>query len=332
MDTEEIRREIEPYVVNGELTWDNFDKVFDFLLKKDQYTVADIIQDDLKIALVDELSADFLPPAVKDANEITASNKELIKLIQEGDEQAQQDLCIKNSKLVAKFALKYWRKFPDKLELDDLIQEGNIGLITAAERFKFDKETEFSTYAVFWIEQKIMRAISNTGLAVRLPVQLVQKILKATRIDKELQTTVLDVRKRLELIAQKMEMNSEDIRRLFKLRDVYFRLISLDVNVGEDMDTPLANFIPDEKAKLEDNVSLVLLREQIEDVLETLSKREREVLILRYGLEDGTTRTLEEVGKIFKVTRERIRQIENTALRKLRHPSRSKKLKDFLDF
>lgn len=332
MDTEEIRKEVESYVVNGELTWDNFEKIFDYLPKKDQYTVAEIIQDDLKIALVDELSADFAPPIVKDAVEITASNKELIRLIQAGDEQAQQDLCIKNNKLVVKFALKYWRKFPDKLELDDLIQEGNIGLITAAERFKFDKETEFSTYAVFWIEQKIMRAISNTGLAVRLPVQLVQKILKATRIDKELQTNVLDVRKRIELVAQRMELKSEDVRRLFKLRDVYFRLISLDVNVGEDMDTPLANFIPDERSKLEDDVSLVLLREQIDDVLETLSPRERDVLILRYGLEDGTTRTLEEVGKIFKLTRERIRQIENKALRKLRHPSRSKKLKDFLDF
>ncbi len=249
--------------------------------------------------------------------------------ISEGDEEAKKKLAEANLRLVVSIAKRYVGR---GMQFLDLIQEGNIGLITAAERFKFDKETEFSTYAVFWIEQKIMRAISNTGLAVRLPVQLVQKILKATRIDKELQTNVLDVRKRIELVAQRMELKSEDVRRLFKLRDVYFRLISLDVNVGEDMDTPLANFIPDERSKLEDDVSLVLLREQIDDVLETLSPRERDVLILRYGLEDGTTRTLEEVGKIFKLTRERIRQIENKALRKLRHPSRSKKLKDFLDF
>lgn len=340
MNTDYLLKTIRPFVRDNQLTYDDFEKIFGFLPLKEQYPIAYAIQDDLKIELVDEIVSspvaeeiptENAPLIVRRAGEIKMPNKLLIRLIQDGDEQARQDICVKNSGLVEKFALKYWKKFPDKLDLDDLRQEGNIGLITAAERFNFDKETEFSTYATFWIVQKIMRVIADTGLAVRLPVHLFWKILKASKLDKDFQLRGFEVRKRLELIADEMGTTSEEVRELFKLRDVYFRLISLDMPVGEESDTPLAEFIPDESTTVEDDVSLVLLREQIENVLETLSPREREVLILRFGLDDERERTLEEVGKIFNITRERIRQIEAKALRKLRHPARSKKLKDFLD-
>ena len=289
MNTEYLLKTIRPFVKDNQLTYDDFEKIFGFLPLKEQYPIAYTIQDDLKIELVDEIASlpvaeeiptENAPLIVRRAAEIKMPNKLLIRLIQDGDEQARQDICVKNSGLIEKFALKYWKKFPDKLDLDDLRQEGNIGLITAAERFNFDKETEFSTYATFWIEQKIMRAVANTGLAVRLPVHLFEKILKASKLDKDFQLRGFEVRKRLELIADEIGTSSEEVRELFKLRDVYFRLISLDMPVGEDMDTPLAEFIPDESTMIEDEVSLVLLREQIENVLYALSQREREVLIL----------------------------------------------------
>ena len=159
---------------------------------------------------------------------------------------------------------------------------------------------------------------------------ITEKILKASKLDREFQIQNIDVRKRLELIAQEMNTTSEKVRELFKWRDVYFRIASLDKPVGEDMDTPLMEFIPDEE-NLDEKISFILLREQLDEALRTLTPREKNVLRLRFGLEDGKERTLEDVGKIFNVTRERIRQIEAKALRKLRHPARSKKLKDFLD-
>ena len=321
MNTQYILKEIQPFVVDRRLTYDDFEKCFGFLPLKEQYPICYAIQDELQIELVDEITdappeeelpAELAPLIVKDPREIKVPNKFLIRLIQDGDEKARQDLCVKNSGLVAKFALKYSQILSNKLEPEDLIQEGNIGLLKAAEKFDFDKDTEFSTYAVYWIEQAITRAIYDTGLTVRLPVHLVEKIRKATDLDKQFQIQNVETRRRLELIAEEMGTDSEDVRRLFKLRDVYLHIKSLDMPV------------------LEETVSLLLLREQLEKVLAALTERERKVLTLRFGLEDGKARTLEEVGKIFNVTRERIRQIEAKALRKLRHPARSKKLRDFL--
>lgn len=339
MNTQYLLKQIRPYVKDNKLTYDDFEKVFGFLPLKEQYPICYAIQDDLNIELVDEITSEpeeedspeeVAPLIFRDAHEIKIPNKFLIRLIQAGDEQARQDLCVKNSRLVGKFALKHSKIISNKLELEDLIQEGNLGLIKAAERFDFTKDTEFSTYAVWWIEQAIKRAIIDTGLTVRLPAHLVEKIFKATNLDKKFQIQNIETRQRLELIAQEMETTSEDVRRLFKLRDVYLHIRSLDEPVKEENDTLLADFIPDEKNPLEETVSLMLLREHMEKVLGTLTERERDVLKLRYGLEDGKERTLEEVGKIFKVTRERIRQIEAKALRKLRHPAHSKKLRDFL--
>lgn len=218
------------------------------------------------------------------------------------------------------------------MTLEDLAQEGFIGMLTAAEKFDLSKDTAFSTYATWWIMQAVGRAIIDTGFTVRLPVHLVESIQKATRLDIKFQLQDIELRKRLELIADEMETTSEEIRRLFKLREIYRQIVSLDMPVGEESDTPLADFIPDEDAPTpEDAAMFILLKEQLDETLSTLKTREKEVLNLRYGLEDGRERTLEEVGKIFGVTRERIRQIEAKALRKLRHPAHSKKLREFLD-
>lgn len=339
MNTQYLLKQIQSFVVGNRLTYDDFEKIFGFLPLKEQYPICYAIQDELKIELVDEiisepqeekLPAELAPLILKDPREIKVPNKFLIRLIQEGDEQARQDLCVKNSGLVAKFALKYSQILSNKLEPEDLIQEGNIGLLRAAEKFDFTKDSEFSTYAVPWIEQAVTRAIADTGLIVRLPVHLVEKILKATKLDQKLQLQNVETRRRLELIAEEMGTDSEDVRRLFKLRDVYLHIKSLDMPIDEEHETPLADFIPDEKNPLEETVSLLLLREQLEKILAVLTERERKVLTLRFGLEDGRYRTLEEVGKIFNVTRERIRQIEAKAIRKLRHPARSEKLRDFL--
>ena len=184
MNIDAINKEIRPYVVNGELTYSDFDKIFGFLPRKEQYPIAYTIQDDLKIELVDEITSapveekvpdETLPLIFRTAREIPASNKILVDLIQSGDEQARQDICIKNQGLVAKYANYYFKKFPGSLELEDLIQEGNIGMLKAAEKFDIRRGYEFSTYATYWIVQSITRAIMYTGLTVRLPVHLVEK-------------------------------------------------------------------------------------------------------------------------------------------------------------
>ena len=334
-----LLKQIRPYVKDNRLTYDDFDKIFGFLERREQYAIVDALRDNLKIELVDEIDsppeeeeipAEVAALIVRKPHEIKVPNKFLVRLIQSGDEQARQDLCVKNSGLVGKFAVKCHKKFPCKLTLEDLMQEGFIGMLRAAEKFDFNHDTQFSTYATWWIVQAIQRAIIDTGFTVRLPVNLVEKIWKATKLDRNFQLQNIEVRKRLELIATEMELPLGDVRELFKLRDIYRQIVSLDTPVGEDSDTPLADFIPDEKTQLEDTVTLVLLKDQLEEALSTLSPREKEVLTLRFGLYDGHDRTLEEVGKIFNVTRERIRQVEAKALKKLRHPARSKKLREFL--
>ena len=338
MNINYISQVIRPYVVERQMTYADFDRVFGFLELREQYPIVDIIRDELKIDFVDEILTE--PPTsdgtdstiVKRANEIRASNRILIELIQRGDEQARQDLCTKNSGLVYKFASSYHRRFPCKLELEDLVQEGYLGMLQAAEKFDFSKNTQFSTYATWWIKQAITRAIMDTGLTVRLPVNLVEQILKATRLDRDFQMQGYGVRERLELIAEAMTANVDHVTELFRLRNVYMNMTSLDVPVGEDGDALLGDFIEDEDAQaVDDAASFILLKEQLDEVLSTLTSREREVLTLRFGLADGKDRTLEQVGKYFNFTRERARQIEAKALRKLRHPARAKKLKDFLD-
>lgn len=342
MNSQYILKTIRPFVREDKLTYDDFDKVFGFLPRKEQYSIADSIQDDLHIELVDELAettteavdAEIEPLIVRQAREIKMPNKLLIRMIQDGDKQARQDLCVKNRGLVESIASRcerHEKNFNTQLTFEDLTQEGFVGMLKAAERFDFSKETEFSTYATFWIEQAIQRAIYDTGLVIRLPVHLVEKIKTLNRLEKKFLQQGFSLRRRIELIAKETGWELEDVRHLFALSAAHLNITSLDAPVGEESDAPLENFIPDEKSTLEDDVELLLLREQIDAALSTLTEREQEVLKLRYGLEDGQERTLEDVGKIFNVTRERIRQIEAKALRKLRHPDRSKKLRDFLD-
>lgn len=281
------------------------------------------------LAPADLLIDDPVRMYLKDIGKVNLLDTEtelaLAERMAQGDQEAKDILVKSNLRLVVSIAKRYVGRGMFFL---DLIQEGNLGLMKAVEKFDYTKGYKFSTYATWWIRQAITRAIADQARTIRIPVHMVETINKVLRVSRQL-LQELGHEASTEEIAKAMNMQPDKVREIMKLAQ---EPVSLETPIGEEEDSHLGDFIPDDDAPAPaEAASYTLLREQLNEVLHTLSPREEEVLKLRFGLEDGRTRTLEEVGKEFNITRERIRQIEAKALRKLRHPSRSKRLKDYLD-
>ena len=291
---------------------------------------SEAVEEDLESVLPESVNIDDpVRMYLKDIGKVplltAEEEREIAIRMAEGDEEAKRKLAEANLRLVVSIAKRYVGR---GMLFLDLIQEGNLGLIKAVEKFDYTKGYKFSTYATWWIRQAITRAIADQARTIRIPVHMVETINKLIRVSRQLlQQYGRDPLP--EELAKEMDIPEEKVREILKIAQ---EPVSLETPIGEEEDSHLGDFIPDEEAPAPaEAAAFTLLKEQLMDVLDTLTPREEKVLKLRFGLDDGRARTLEEVGKEFKVTRERIRQIEAKALRKLRHPSRSKKLRDFLE-
>ena len=355
MNEEIILSMIKPYLKDKSLTYNQFESIFTMLSLKEKYGVINVLIK-LNIDLVfDEFSnenneegnnfeilydnsifsnnkKDELDKVYVLANrQVNQNNSTLCKLIQDGNERAKQDLCIKNKGLVEKIANRCYKIHGNDLDFDDLVQFGLEGLLKAAERFNLDMDNAFSTYAFWWIYQSITRGIENYGFRIRVPVHMMNLISKVEKEERELaiygysnNDLIIEIQKRLNITYDK-------IMECKKIRKCYLSNESLNFQVGEDGDTEIQDLVIEDTKSIEDAVIENDYKIILSDIMNTLTEREQKVICLRFGLKDGKERTLEEVGKNFDVTRERIRQIEAKALRKLRHPSRSKGYKNYFE-
>lgn len=353
-----------PYVEDSSITYEQFDSIYDMLSLREQYAVSEILHRN-GISLVDgaeqvegdsylleteeqmeedaeEFQVLYDEGLFQDGNgsdknynlvinrAIKQSNEILCTLIQQGNRQAEQDLCVKNKKLVDKLASAYQKRYGNKVDFEDLEQVGFIGLIKAARKFEIQQGYAFSTYAVWWIKQSISREIMENGYAIRIPVHMVEKVSKVAKAESLYMG--LSRNERMKKISEKLSMTEKAVKECLILRRNYLGYVSLDAPIGDEEDVQLGDRVLEEDApSVEDIIIEKELRTNLENAISTLTTREQMVLRLRYGLDDGEARTLGEVGEWFNVSPERIRQVVGKALRKLRHPSTSKKLKDFLN-